>query len=373
MKQFIKDKAKFLLFQYHHYQHEKFYHQVMRINGIPDKPVVGERQWIKKWSGLGVKASPTQYRVFSHYIGGDINIVPEDICHDFIEPILNPQDYVGYYADKNVFDKLFPTGYMPKTIIRRMNGYWYSTDYSRIVNLTDDELLNVLKDFKKVIVKPSVDGISGVGIHLFIRENERWKDAKNKNKLSVHLIESFGDDIIIQEALNQHEYLNQFNDSSVNTLRLSIYKSVKDDMCHVTGAIMRIGGKGSIVDNAHAGGCYVGIESDGTFCHEVLDQYGRKCSTFNGVDFGNDFVYPQWNEIVEFGKSVGRFVPHHRLLALDVIINDKGTPCLIEFNIFGYAPWPFQYTTGPAFGKYTDEIIEYCKSRLSKLEHVVYL
>ena len=84
----------------------------------------------------GVKPKPTQYRVFSHYIGANIDIVPEDICHDFIEPILNPFRYVGYYADKNVFDKLFPIGYFPKTIIRKMNGVWYDADYQKL-DMTD--------------------------------------------------------------------------------------------------------------------------------------------------------------------------------------------------------------------------------------------
>ena len=81
-------------------------------------------------------AKPTQYSVFSHYIGANIDLVPEDICHDFIEPILNPFRYVGYYADKNVFDKLFPIGYFPKTIIRKMNGVWYDADYQKL-DMTD--------------------------------------------------------------------------------------------------------------------------------------------------------------------------------------------------------------------------------------------
>ena len=74
---------------------------------------------------------------------------------------------------------------------------------------------------------------------------------------------------------------------------------------------MRIGGKGSVVDNAHAGGCYVGINQDGTFCHEVLDK--------------------------------------------------DSNPHLIEFNCMYYSSWLFQYTTGPAFGPFTQEILEYCK------------
>ena len=124
---------------------------------------------------------------------------------------------------------------------------------------------------------------------------------------------------------------------------------------------MRIGGKGSVVDNAHAGGCYVGIHLDGTLCHEVLDQYGRRSENFNGVDFTQNFIYPRWNEVTEFARSVGKYVPHHRLLALDIVLDKNNNPRLIEINCLYYSSWLFQYTIGPSFGKFTDEILEYCR------------
>lgn len=132
MKQLFRNVLSIL----HQYRYERFYHKLMRINGLKDVEVKGEKEWLKRWSQFGIKAKPTQYRVFRQYIGDDINIVPEDICHDFIEPILNPFRYVSYYADKNVFDKLFPIGYFPKTIIRKMNGVWYDADYQKL-DMTD--------------------------------------------------------------------------------------------------------------------------------------------------------------------------------------------------------------------------------------------
>lgn len=180
--------------------------------------------------------------------------------------------------------------------------------------------------------------------------------------------------IIIQEGVDQSEYISQFNPTSVNTLRLSMYRSVKDDRCHITGAIMRIGGKGSIVDNAHAGGCYVGIYPDGHFCKNVLDQYGVRKSIFNDVDFSsNTFMYPNWDKVIEFGKSVGQYVPHHRLIALDIVLDRNNNPKLIEFNIEGYSAWLFQYTIGTAFGKFTDEILDYCKANIDKVEELIIL
>lgn len=372
-KNAIKPYIRTALYKLHHRKHEKFYKQVMAMNNIANAPVQGEQEWIKKWSMGGAIPTPTQYRVFSKYIGADINIVPEDICHDYIEPILDPFRYVGYYADKNIFDKLFPAGYFPMTIVRKMNGFWYDADYKKL-DMIEDMLKSYLSQSDKLIIKPSVDGMSGRGIQLFtIQPDGTFKTNQGEIVTLDFINKNFGRDFIIQEAVKQSDYINQFNPTSVNTLRLSVYRSVKDDNCHVTGAIMRIGGKGSVVDNAHAGGCYVGIHSDGTFCHEVLDQYGQKRTSFNDVDFANDYKYPNWERVIEFAKSVGQYVPHHRLLALDIVLDKDNEPHLIEFNVLYYSSWLFQYTTCSAFGIYTDEILEYCKAHQNELEYQIML
>ena len=48
-------------------------------------------------------------------------------------------------------------------------------------------------------------------------------------------------------------------------------------------------------------------------------------------------------------------------------------PHLIEFNIEAYPSWFFQYIIGTAFGKFTDEIIDYCKDNRADLEEILHL
>ena len=234
----------------------------------------------------------------------------------------------GYYADKNVFDKLFPEGYMPRTILRKMNGTYYDEVY-RPIEMTESVFFQILNQSKidKIVIKPSVGGMSGHDVRLFCKDrdaSQSWRDSSTKTLLDLSYIEHYyGSNIVIQEAVQQSDYISMFNSSSINTLRLSVYRSVSDNECYVTGAIMRIGGKGSVVDNAHAGGCYVGIHPDGSFCHEVCNQYGQKQSTFNDIDFTNNYQYPNWDEVIEFAKSVGKHVLHHRLLALDYCIRQR--------------------------------------------------
>lgn len=109
------------------YKYGSLYKKCLRVNNIPNKKVDGEDEWIEKWSVFGRKPDVTYYRLFSHYIGCDINIVPQDICHNYIELILDPFSFVWYYADKNVFDRLFPSGYFPKTFLRRVRGIYITS------------------------------------------------------------------------------------------------------------------------------------------------------------------------------------------------------------------------------------------------------
>lgn len=353
--------------------YKKQYRGLLKRHNIPNKSVVGEQMWIDKWSALG-KPNPVYYRLFSRYIGPDTNIIPEDICRTIVEPILNPLRYTSYYSDKNMFDKLFGSEVMPQTILRKMHSFYYDRDYRRI-NLTCTEtLIGILdsSDCTKIVVKPAVDSSSGNGVRLFEKKKGAWFEMDSNQMLDLHYLnEYYGDDIIIQECLKQADCLSYFNPTSVNTLRLTLYRSVVTDECHIPSAIIRIGKNGALVDNAHAGGGYVGIKADGTLCNKVLNQYGDETTAFNGIDFTKEYKIPNWDGVVEFAKHIGRNVPHHRLLALDIMIDSNGFPRLIEFNCNSYSMWLFQFTVGAALGEYTDEILEYCKKNTHKAERLI--
>lgn len=345
--------------------YKRAYGRMMAANGIPDKKVAGEDEWVRRWSVLG-KADPMYYRFFSRYIGQDMDIVPEDLCLNVIEKCLNPSRYVPYYSDKNMFDRLFPSGTCPVTVLRKIAGAYYSDDYS-FVRIEDDAMLfNALGKSRTdvICIKPSVDTGSGAGVSFYRRKDGVWTDMSSGSSLSVELLcRRYKDDFIIQEGLKQSDEMAFFNPTSVNTLRLTLYRSVKTDECVVPSAIMRIGGKGSLLDNAHAGGAFVGIREDGRLCDSVLDQYGKTNTMFNEIDFTVGHRIKDWDKIVSFAKEVGRQIPHMRLLALDIMIDSEGNPRLIEFNCCSYSMWLFQFTTHGAFGAYTEEIIRYCKER----------
>lgn len=364
-KTIIRDTLNFLTLKKQQNNTDRFFKNVLSKNSIPDKAVDGEKEWLEKWEVFGQKVYPTQYRVYSCYVGNDPRIVPEDLCHLFIEPVLNPTLYRHYYANKNCFDRVLPEGFCPATILRRIDGFFYDKDYKRLNTLNDEALNDILCNnnlHKKIILKLASDSNSGRGVEMYYKTSHNtW--AHDDKTITLDYLNSFGKDLIIQEAVEQHEYLNQFNPSSINTLRLTTYRSVKDDTIHVLGAVVRIGAKGKVIDNAHAGGSFVGVNLDGTFCHNVVNQYGQKQTIFNGVNFERGYYYPSWNQVIEFAKQIANAVTHHRLLALDIALDSTGTPKLIEYNLMTFSPWFYQFTTGPAFGEFTDEIIEYCLAK----------
>lgn len=352
-------------------KYSKQYKGWLKRNNIPNKSVEGESEWKKKWSVLG-KADPIYFRLFSHYIGNNLNIIPEDICRNVVEPILDPLRYVPYYTDKNIFDKLFKGGTLPQTILRKMNGFYYDSEYKFLELSNEEQLQTALLrgDVAKIVIKPSIDSYSGHGVRLFQKVDGRWYDLSSDDELTLNYLNTkYGTDFIIQECVVQSSFMSQFNPTSINTLRCTLYRSVKTNECYVPSAVIRIGANGSLVDNAHAGGCYVGINvEDGTLCNKVLNQYGECKTIFNGVDFSKPHQIPNWDKVVDFAKYIGENIPHHRLLALDIMVDDKGTPRLIEFNSDAYSMWFFQFTNSPAFGDYTDEIIEYCKNNIGKAQ-----
>lgn len=175
-----------------------------------------------------------------------------------------------------------------------------------------------------------------------------------------------GKDYIVQKAVDQHPYLAQFNPTSINTLRIATYRSVKDDKVHILSSVIRIGKDGSIVDNAHAGGRMVRIYEDGTLANFTSNQYGDIKPVHNGIDYSKTtFKIPAWDKIKDFAKEVSSNIRHARLVQLDVTVDSSGTPKLIEFNIGGYSMWIAQFTGTPAFGDFTDEIRQYAIDNLN--------
>lgn len=343
------------------------------MHGIPDSSVEGEMEYIKKWSVLTPRVEPYSYRLFSRYMGADADIIPEDIGHTYLENILNPRRYRDYYADKNIFDNMFCTGTMPVTILRRMRGSCLlNACYEIVNNLEWGGGKNSLSSLNRLVLKPTVDSCSGQGVMLFEKVEDDYIAKKENVKLTGQFLFSYSDDFILQEAIEQHPLLARFNSTSVNTLRVAVYRSVKDEQVHVVSAILRVGRSGEVCDNAHMGGKFIGIDpKTGLLGKYTCDQYGNISDDWNGINYRTaHFAIPHWEKVVAFAEYVGSKIHHCRLVALDITLDKEGNPKLIEFNVEGFSFWLFMYCGQKSLGPYTDEIIAYCLKERGKRLHL---
>ncbi len=328
-----------------------------------NKKLEGEDAYIQKWSALSKKVEVYSYRFFSHYCGLTPNIVPENIGRYYIEPFLNPVKYRYPYADKNMFPRIIGKEYVPRTVVCRINGRMLlDSDFT----LADKDLKKYIGDSTSLILKPSVGTNSGDGVIKFNKVGEEFVSIDGKVTLTKEFLMSYGRNFCLQEAVCQHEFMNHLCATSVNTIRLCLYRSLSDNQSVVTAGIIRIGKQGAIVDNAHAGGVFVGVDmASGELDKHIIGQDFYKHDKWNDVDFSKEtLVVPNWDEVIDFAKYIGTRLPHHRLIALDIALDTKGKPILIEYNIDFFGYWLFMLTNQEVFGKYTDEVIDYCKMLL---------
>lgn len=364
MKQLIKQA---LLLKHQHAAHrgyQRLYNRICTEQPILRQPAPGEQEWLEKWHTIDPHVKPTAYRIFQHYVGTDTRILPLETCLACFEPVLNPIELRPYYSDKNMFDRIFGAEHTLGALLRQIDGVYYTADY-RPVALDDSSLRDMLEGYTRVFVKPSVDGESGRGVRQFVCQADgTWCDGEgeqlNVNYLNTH----YRGNIVVQESFEQHSYLAQFNPTSVNTLRIFALRLPSTGECVVPGIVLRIGGKGAIVDNAHSGGRFVGVNPDGTLGHYACDFLGRTVKAHNGIDFSTGhYQLPHYDEIVRFAREMGSRILHHHILAFDVCLNTEGRPRVIEVNIHGFGGWVFQFCGQPTFGAWTDEIIDWCRTR----------
>lgn len=343
--------------------HSKQFKSYLKNQNYRNVKIKGEELYLRKWRKLCRRVEPYSYRFFSHYCGYTPNIIPEDIGHSYIDYFLNPVEYRSVYEDKNLFPEIVGINNVPQTILRRING-------SEILDVNFQLLVLPLTDlldgYNELILKPSVESGSGRGVIKFVRSINGTFQSDDNIILTKDFLYSYSTDFCLQTCVSQHVFMKKLCSTSVNTIRLLVYRSVLSEEAVVTSSIIRIGKEGAFVDNAHAGGVFVGVDvKSGKLGEYTVDQFGNKLNIWNGIDFSNnEYIIPNWADIISFAKYVGGRLHHHRLIALDIALLENGKPTLIEYNLTATSYWLFMYTNQEVFGEYTDEIIDYCKSRL---------
>lgn len=303
-------------------------------------------EYKQRWSRFGVKVETNTFTL-CHNLSGNINfdIVPENIFAAIIERKLNPHKELSFFSIKNVYEKWFrENDTFPKSYFHKIGNIYYDANM-HIINNIDDYINDTsLLDFP-LILKPSKDTYGGVGVSF----------VKDKNELLSRINDySF---LVCQEKIEQNEYLSKINDSSVNSVRVCLYRT-RNGKFETLNSSMRFGINGGL-DNLGSGGIVCNIDDNGNFRDYAVNKYGVKYFEHPNSGFVfNGKEVPFYHELLEVSKQVSDELILCDLVSLDMALDKNNKWRCIEINLAGQTIRFAQYAGEGFFGKYTDEVIE---------------
>lgn len=301
------------------------------------------------------------YAVLSGFREGQF--IPEDIYYNKIEPVLNNRLYSLSYADKNFYERLLPKyrDIFPTTLLRRIRGLYLDRDYNQI---NESVALDKISGWEGAfIAKPSVETSGGQNIIGLAIQDGKASIAGTSFEISdllSYLDSTLGDNFIIQEHIRQCSWYEQFNPSSLNTVRLMTYRSFSTGFTHPISAVVRFGQAESLVDNQASGGMTCGINLKGFLNTHTLDKYGRKRTDWNWLTALGNTAVPGYQDMCCLAVDIAPYFPYHNLIGFDFCVAADGKVQLIEVNLKNLEINFLQMNNGPLFGEHTAEIVEYC-------------
>lgn len=327
---------------------------------IVDIPPGLKKQHIELWNALGKKMYLKWLEVYcsiSHII--DYRYVSEIDYYLQLEPRLNNRTFSEAYCDKNFYHRYIDKNLLPRVFLRNIEGVYYTENYETI---KQDEyvLYQIPPKTEKIIVKIALDSGGGRDVCLYQKEGEAWRALGGERLTDKLLQDKFKRNFIIQEYIKQHPFYSQFNPTSVNTIRVLTYRSVKTNEVIPLQCVLRIGKTGSIVDNQASGGLACGIRVDGSLNNFAVNKKGEKFECYNGIHFSEIGKIYKYEEITDLAIEIAQKFPYHRLLGFDFCVDSANKIKLIEINNRNNEINFYQMSNGPLFRQYTEEVIRFC-------------
>lgn len=264
-----------------------------------------------------------------------------DALWSFLKYGVTPNEYLGFqfyrfsslerarfytarksYKYEKIFnDKNFYNTFWQKEKTNKAFAKYVKRDWLFVPDESEDAVADFINRHDKIIVKPSALS-SGRGIHIY--DDESIRQLREQKAL----LEAF---------VVQHHELNKLNSSSVNTIRVYTVKSKNSKLPpHILSMTIRVGGKGSCVDNYHAGGVGYPIDVEtGIIMAPGTDISGKEYlfHPSTGVKMVG-FQLPNYSLMKKYIMDLCNEIPSARLIAWDIAILENGFD-LIEANYDG--------------------------------------
>lgn len=157
------------------------------------------------------------------------------------------------------------------------------------------------------------------------------------NSKDIRDVEDFykiinGKSLLLEEAINQHESLAEFNPSSVNTIRVVTIRDKSE--VHKMDAVLRMGNGEKSTDNFHQHGLAMKLDvNTGEVVSAAIDKSNNKYEyhpVSNKKLLG--YVVPNWDKVIDTVTRASKVSEDVRYVGWDVAILDNGEVSIIEGN-----------------------------------------
>ncbi len=299
---------------------ENLFNKILRFNEDISKNIPGRLSWIKK-AGLfldflyeykfnGVYLLDyIQYEFYNKKRQERKKYVVHGKLLELMKICNNPL-HRSYFDQKPEFNKKFSD--------------FLQRDWLYMEDAEEDEFRRFLNNKEHFFIKKS-DGMFGLGVQkIYVKDIEDISATFQEYKEKKYLCE---------ETLTQCKEMAEFNDSSINTLRIVSLISPEGDV-KIMGGLLRVGRKGKVADNFHHQGIAAFIDPiTGIVCTTGIDKENiRRVIHPDSMKKIVGFQIPCWNEVINTIKKAAIVFPDMRYIGWDVVITSDYKIALVEGN-----------------------------------------
>lgn len=220
---------------------------------------------------------------------------------------INQKEYRKHFHNKIKFLRNF------SSMIKR--------DWVAIDEASDEQLRAFLANNKKVVLKKSM-GDSGKQVQVKTLDEgitaEAFREYAAQNGYDL-----------AEQCITNHPAVGVFNETSLNTVRIATVQI--NGHVEFLFAGLRIGAKGSELDNISQGGAVAPVDLE---TGKLLSGFSTKRSARMDAEIAEDrigYQLPYWEELKQLAAEAATVVPQIGFISWDICITENG-PEIIEGN-----------------------------------------
>ena len=316
-----------------------------------------EKKAVKKvWGTAGKKSS--SFSFYKQYCGYFSPYFVPDDYYRFAEDVLNMRWGASFLQHKCNLKYFIPKTNRAEVIIQKIDGHICCEDNTEV---SMQDAVSRLKQKSTFVYKIARGTGGGKSVRKVDLDEVEDKDMFLEKLLSP-------EDIEIENLVYQSSWMAQFNQDSVNTIRMLTLNI--NGRCTVLSSFLRMGAKGSFVDNLSGGhGVLVGVNDEG-FLNEFGINRGmeRKTESPTGVVFDKKCI-PDFELIKKQIVDYHTKIPYANLIGWDVALDENNNPIILEINLDSALVEAHQIFNGPIFGERLLEVQDYIERRKPSLKH----